>query len=47
MSQRDALIRLLRDNDPATVSLLKEQLIGAGAMGSQRCAICLRSMTKR
>jgi regulator of sirC expression with transglutaminase-like and TPR domain len=33
MSQRDALIRLLRDNDPATVSLLKEQLIGAGSDG--------------
>ncbi|HEY3600743.1 MAG TPA: hypothetical protein VGK72_02195, partial [Chthoniobacterales bacterium] len=30
MSQKDALIRLLRDNDPDTVSLLKEQLVRAG-----------------
>ena len=30
MSQKDALIRLLRDNDPATVSLLKQQLVETG-----------------
>jgi regulator of sirC expression with transglutaminase-like and TPR domain len=33
MSQRDALIRLLRDNDPDTVSLLKDQLVEAGLDG--------------
>ena len=33
MSQRDALIRLLRDNDPSTVNLLKEQLVEAGIDG--------------
>jgi len=30
MFQKDAIVRLLRDNDPATVSLLKEQLLEAG-----------------
>jgi regulator of sirC expression with transglutaminase-like and TPR domain len=30
MSQKDALIRLLRDNDPATVTLLKKQLVDGG-----------------
>ena len=33
MFQRDAIVRLLRDNDPATVSLLKEQLIESGIDG--------------
>lgn len=33
MSQKDAIVRLLRDNDPATVHLLKEQLIESGAAG--------------
>jgi hypothetical protein len=27
MFQKDAIVRLLRDNDPATVTLLKAQLI--------------------
>ena len=31
MFQKDAIVRLLRDNDPATVSLLKEQLIESGS----------------
>jgi len=30
MFQKDAIVHLLRDNDPATVSLLKEQLLEAG-----------------
>ena len=30
MFQKEAIVRLLRDNDPATVALLKEQLIEAG-----------------
>src|SRR5207253_5211492 len=30
MFQKDAIVRLLRDNDPATVSLLKKQLIENG-----------------
>lgn len=30
MFQKDAIVRLLRDNDPATVNLLKEQLIESG-----------------
>lgn len=30
MFQKDAIVRLLRDNDPATVSLVKEQLIETG-----------------
>jgi len=29
--QRDAIVRLLQDNDPGTVKLVKEQLIGRGA----------------
>lgn len=33
MCQKDAIARLLRDNDPATVSLLKEQLIESGSDG--------------
>src|SRR6266446_7324249 len=33
MFQKDAIVRLLRDNDPATVSLLKEQLIESGSEG--------------
>ncbi|MBA3543591.1 MAG: hypothetical protein H0T83_04015 [Chthoniobacterales bacterium] len=33
MFQKEAIVRLLRDNDPATVSLLKEQLIEAGSDG--------------
>lgn len=33
MFQKEAIVRLLRDNDPATVSLLKEQLIDAGSDG--------------
>ncbi len=33
MFQKDAIVRLLRDNDPATVSLLKEQLIETGRDG--------------
>ena len=33
MFQKDAIVRLLRDNDPATVSLLKEQLIESGSDG--------------
>lgn len=33
MFQRDAIVRLLRDNDPATVNLLKEQLIESGVEG--------------
>ncbi len=31
MFQKDAIVRLLRDNDPATVNLLKAQLIEAGS----------------
>ena len=31
MFQKDAIVRLLRDNDPATVHLLKEQLIETGS----------------
>ena len=31
MFQKEAIVRLLRDNDPATVSLLKEQLIESGS----------------
>ena len=33
MFQKDAIVRLLRDNDPATVNLLKEQLIESGTEG--------------
>lgn len=33
MFQKEAIVRLLRDNDPATVSLLKEQLIETGSEG--------------
>ena len=33
MFQKDAIVRLLRDNDPATVTLLKEQLIETGSDG--------------
>ena len=33
MFQKDAIVRLLRDNDPVTVSLLKEQLIESGSDG--------------
>jgi regulator of sirC expression with transglutaminase-like and TPR domain len=33
MFQKDAIARLLRDNDPATVNLLKEQLIESGIDG--------------
>lgn len=33
MFQKDAIARLLRDNDPATVSLVKEQLIERGSDG--------------
>ena len=33
MFQKDAIVRLLRDNDPATVALLKEQLIESGSDG--------------
>lgn len=33
MFQKDAILRLLRDNDPATVTLLKEQLIDSGSDG--------------
>ena len=33
MFQKDAIVRLLRDNDPATVTLLKEQLIESGSEG--------------
>ena len=33
MFQKDAIVRLLRDNDPATVSLVKEQLIERGSDG--------------
>jgi regulator of sirC expression with transglutaminase-like and TPR domain len=33
MFQKDAIVRLLRDNDPATVTLLKEQLIDSGSDG--------------
>ncbi|HEY2800801.1 MAG TPA: transglutaminase-like domain-containing protein [Chthoniobacterales bacterium] len=31
MFQKEAIVRLLRDNDPSTVSLLKEQLIESGS----------------
>jgi regulator of sirC expression with transglutaminase-like and TPR domain len=31
MFQKEAIVRLLRDNDPATVTLLKEQLIETGS----------------
>jgi regulator of sirC expression with transglutaminase-like and TPR domain len=34
MLQKDAIVRLLRDNDPATVNLLKEQLIESGREGT-------------
>src|SRR5450432_4943645 len=34
MFQKDAIVRLLRDNDPATVTLLKEQLIESGMEGA-------------
>jgi len=30
MFQKDAIVRLLRDNDPSTVNLLKEQLVESG-----------------
>ncbi|MGI8889575.1 MAG: transglutaminase family protein [Chthoniobacterales bacterium] len=33
MFHKDAIVRLLRDNDPATVALLKEQLIESGTDG--------------
>ena len=33
MFQKDAIVRLLRDNDPVTVTLLKEQLIETGSEG--------------
>ncbi|MEO5754669.1 MAG: transglutaminase-like domain-containing protein [Chthoniobacterales bacterium] len=33
MFQKEAIVRLLRDNDPATVTLLKEQLIESGSDG--------------
>ena len=33
MFQTDAIVRLLRDNDPATVALLKDQLIEFGSDG--------------
>ena len=33
MFQKDAIVRLLRDNDPATVALLKDQLIESGSDG--------------
>jgi len=33
MFQKDAIVRLLRDNDPATVALLKEQLIDSASDG--------------
>ena len=33
MFQKDAIVRLLRDNDPATVALLKEQLLESGSEG--------------
>jgi regulator of sirC expression with transglutaminase-like and TPR domain len=33
MFQKEAIVRLLRDNDPATVSLLKQQLIESGSDG--------------
>lgn len=34
MFQKEAIIRLLRDNDPATVNLLKEQLVEGGVDGA-------------
>jgi regulator of sirC expression with transglutaminase-like and TPR domain len=33
MFQKEAIVRLLRDNDPATVALLKDQLIESGSDG--------------
>ncbi len=33
MFQKEAIVRLLRDNDPSTVTLLKEQLIETGSDG--------------
>ncbi|CAN5363250.1 hypothetical protein BH20VER3_BH20VER3_09910 [soil metagenome] len=33
MFQKDAIVRLLRDNDPATVALLKQQLVESGKEG--------------
>jgi len=33
MFQKDAIVRLLRDNDPTTVALVKEQLIESGCDG--------------
>lgn len=33
MFQKEAIVRLLRDNDPETVNLLKEQLIESGTEG--------------
>lgn len=33
MFQKEAIVRLLRDNDPVTVTLLKEQLIESGSEG--------------
>lgn len=33
MFQKEAIVRLLRDNDPTTVALLKEQLIESGTDG--------------
>ena len=33
MFQKDAIVRLLRDNDPSTVGLVKEQLIEGGSDG--------------
>jgi len=34
MFQKDAIVRLLRDNDPSTVNLLKEQLVESGIDGA-------------
>ena len=34
MFHKEAIVRLLRDNDPATVALLKEQLIDSGSEGA-------------
>lgn len=34
MFQKEAIVRLLRDNDPATVALLKQQLIESGSDGA-------------
>ena len=41
-AQRDAIVRLLRDDDPETVRLVKEQL----ALGGEECISGLRDLAQ-